>query len=133
MTWRFGILKKLYKWGLRGNMPQFIESFLSDRFFRVSIGNEVSENRSLENGVPQGSTLSIMLFDIAVNSIVECIEPAVQKCMYVDDLAIFYSADIIEEIEENNEYNINKVLRKAEKSGFKFSSTKTKAIHFCRL
>nr|CAI5849124.1 unnamed protein product [Callosobruchus analis] len=35
MTWRQGILVQLYEWGLRGNLPKFISSFLEERHFRV--------------------------------------------------------------------------------------------------
>ncbi|KAG5859130.1 hypothetical protein JTB14_035193 [Gonioctena quinquepunctata] len=30
MTWKYGILKQLQEWGLKGNLPKFIESFYSN-------------------------------------------------------------------------------------------------------
>ena len=42
-TWRFGILMKLHKYGIRGRMGHFLSSFLADRYFRVRIGNSLSE------------------------------------------------------------------------------------------
>ena len=38
MTWRYGIMRDLYDPGIRGRLPIFIASFLSNRHFRVRIG-----------------------------------------------------------------------------------------------
>ena len=51
-----------------------------------------------EDGVPQGSVLSVMLFLIYKNSIVEFInrsEPSVQCSLYADNLAIYLSSQDI--------------------------------------
>ena len=40
----------------------FISSFLSDRLFQVKIGSTLSDFHVQENGVPQGSILSPVLF-----------------------------------------------------------------------
>ena len=78
-TWRHGILLDLYNAGLRGNLPRFIAKFLSNRIFQVRVGTELSEPHSLENGVPQGSILSVTLFGIKINNITSCINPAVDN------------------------------------------------------
>lgn len=38
-TWRFGILRDLSDLGVRGRMLNVIENYLSDRNFRVRVGN----------------------------------------------------------------------------------------------
>lgn len=38
-TWRYGILQQLYSYDMRGNLPIFIENFLSLRNFKVRVGN----------------------------------------------------------------------------------------------
>ena len=38
-TWKHGIFLDLYKTGLRGRLPMFICDFLSDRYFKVRVGN----------------------------------------------------------------------------------------------
>lgn len=131
-TWRHGILKKLHEWGIRGRMPVFIQSFLNHRYFRVSLGGITTNSHILENGVPQGSTLSVTLFAIAINDLVASIDTAVNRCLYVDDLVLFYSAKSMEDIENSLQAAIDKVVDEAELKGFRFSTEKTKCVHFCR-
>lgn len=133
MTWRHYILQKLYDWGFRGNLPIFISDFLTNRTFRARIGTTLSTSRTLENGVPQGSTLSVTLFIIAVNDLASDLGHNVDTCMYVDDLTIMYRAVNMRDINRSLQSTINKIILKAEDIGFKFSSEKTQCMHFCRL
>lgn len=38
-TWRRGILKTIYEWGVRGRILNFISNFMNKRTFKVQIGN----------------------------------------------------------------------------------------------
>ena len=94
-TWRKGILVELFNLGLRGSLPSFIKSFLFDRTLKVRVGTHHSASRQQEEGVPQGSVLSVMLFLIYINSIVDFIhrsEPSIMCSLYADDLAIYFSS-----------------------------------------
>ena len=62
MTWKYGIMKDLFDLGLRGNLPIFINKFLHNRFFQVRVGSTLSHDFFQEQGVPQGSILSVTLF-----------------------------------------------------------------------
>ena len=66
-TWKHGILRDLHELGFRGRLPCFISNFLSDRLFQVKIGSTLSDFHVQENGVPQGSILSPVLFNIKIN------------------------------------------------------------------
>ena len=57
-TWKHGILLDLYETGLHGRFPMFICDVLSDRYFKVRVGNTYSDPYSQEAGIPQGSILS---------------------------------------------------------------------------
>ena len=73
--------------------------FLSDRYFKVRVGNTYSDPYSQEAGVPQGSILSVTLFSLKINSIVSCLLPDIKCSLYVDDLAIYYSSSHMPSIE----------------------------------
>ena len=68
-TWRYGIMRDLYDLGIRGRLPMFVASFLSNRRFRVRIGTVLSDPHDQELGVPQGSVLSVTLFSLKINSV----------------------------------------------------------------
>ena len=87
-TWKYGIIKDLKNIGLKGRLPTFIKkNFLNDRKFQVRIGTTLSELQ-VKMGVPQGSILSVTLFDIKINSIVKCLNLGVEGSLYVDDFLI---------------------------------------------
>ena len=85
---RQGILRKLFKYGIRGRMGSFIQGFLSHRLFRVRVGNHLSSAFSQENGIPQGGVLSVALFAIMINDIGNGLPAAIGRSLFVDDLAV---------------------------------------------
>ena len=84
-TWKYGILKDLHEMGLRGKLPLMIKDFLSERSFKVRMGNTLSESFEQEMGVPQGSILSVTLFIIKINSIAKCMKQGRDCSFFVDD------------------------------------------------
>lgn len=133
MTWRFGILETLYKWGIKGNLPIFIASFLKDRYFRVRINDQHSSLHSLENGVPQGSTLSVTLFLCAINDMTRGLDNKIGRSLYVDDLAIYTSAQYMCDIRVRLQKAIDEITQYANNRGFRFSAAKTQCVDFCKL
>lgn len=62
MMWRTGLLIKLRKLGITGNIFSFIKNFLTDRSIQVKVGNNLSDKYILDNGTAQGSIISPLLF-----------------------------------------------------------------------
>ena len=132
-AWRYGILKAVHECGLRGKMPLFIKAFLTNRFFRVKIGNAVSDRCRQEEGVPQGCVLSVTLFALAINGITSVLPPGVLYTLFVDDLSISFAASRMAAAERKLQLSIDSIVNWAERNGFKFSTSKTVAMHFCRI
>ena len=132
-TWRYGILKTLYECNLRGNLPLFIQAFLKIRRFQVQVGAAMSGTHIQEEGVPQGSVLSVTLFALAINGISKVLPPDVKSTLFVDDLSISFAAARMAVAERHLQLSINNIVRWAERNGFKFSPAKTVVMHFCRI
>jgi hypothetical protein len=64
--------------GLRGNLPIFVSNFLTERQFKVRLGSTYSNLYDQENGVPQGSILSVILFSIKINSLAQVLKKDIQ-------------------------------------------------------
>lgn len=85
-----------------------------------------------ENGLAQGSVLSVTLFLVAINGLLETImeqEDGVNGMLYADDLVMYATGGNIEEILQQkinilNKWTLEHVLE--------FSQQKTKSMHFCR-
>lgn len=129
-TWKHGILLDLKELGFDGNLPLFIANFLTDRNFQVRIGSTLSDPFSQEMGVPQGSILSPLLFNLKINNIVKSVKPEIDKSLFVDDFSISASGKTLAGVERQLQLCVNKLQKWVDDNGFKFSVSKTECIHF---
>ena len=68
-VWREGLLIKASRIGIDGNMYNWLSQFLFERTFVVQVGMCQSLIYKAENGIPQGSVISPILFNIMINDI----------------------------------------------------------------
>ena len=88
-VWHRGLLYKIKNFGIDGNLLKLIESFLSDRYQRVTINGQSSDWLPIKAGVPQGSILGPLLFLSYINDLPEGLHSNVK--LFADDTAIFSS------------------------------------------
>lgn len=91
---------------------------------QIHVDNRLSEPKLLQNGVPQGSTISCTLFAIAINDIASNIEPLVTKCLCVDDLSIFVLGKTISEISNKLQMSIDIIQQNGSNVGYQFFEEK---------
>ncbi|GFU72588.1 probable RNA-directed DNA polymerase from transposon X-element [Trichonephila clavipes] len=131
-TWRYGILRTLFNFGLRGNLPIFIQMFLNVRTFKVRLGNTLSASFLQAEGVPQGSILSVTLFICHISSILNILSPSIQASFYVDDLLISCEGSDMRMIERQLQTAVNNIVKWCDSNGHSISASKSCCVHFCR-
>ena len=62
------LLKRLHDIGVRHTALEWFKSYLDDRTFTVRIGQTMSARSEVRCGVPQGSVLGSMLFNVHILS-----------------------------------------------------------------
>ena len=65
-TWRYGIMRDLHNFGLKGRQANFIESFLEDGTIQLTSMCRINTVwlYDQEQGIPQGAILSTTLFNV---------------------------------------------------------------------
>ena len=84
------LLRKLYRYGIRGTALSLFHSFLSDRKYRVKIQCSYSETITSHIGLPQGATLSPTLFLLYVNDLYYA-SPNLKSILFADDTTLLFS------------------------------------------
>ena len=88
-VWHRGLTCKLLRLLPDRHMVHIIMEMVSNRSFTLTTGNgQRSRLRRLKNGVPQGSVLAPLLFNIYTSDLPAIIS---RKYAYVDDLAIMHA------------------------------------------
>lgn len=84
------LLGKLYKYGVRGPVHSLIKSYLSGRDQYVTVNDTKSDVLPVTVGVPQGSVLGPLFFNIFINDMSSI--PGICSKLFADD-AVFYVED----------------------------------------
>ena len=99
------LIAKLSAYGLNVDALQLIRSYLSNRQQRVKINSSFSDWKEIKIGVPQGSVLGPLLFNVFVNDIF-WFSHRTKICNYADDTTIFACHPdldtIIKQLEEDS-------------------------------
>ena len=83
------LIEKLRLYGIRGLANKFIKSYLENRKQFTSFDNYESELQNTTHGVPQGSVMGPVLFNLFINDI--CNIPNAEKVLFADDTALYVS------------------------------------------
>jgi hypothetical protein len=111
-------------------MLKFITNILSNRTFQVKVNNTLSTIFEQQNGVPQGSTLSVTLLLISINDITKSISNPVKCTLYADDFNFFYQSNELSTVQSLLQKSLNDLHKWSQKSGFNFSASKSQSITF---
>ena len=132
------LLAKLSNIALSSQSIKWFKSYLADRSQSVLLNGVMSEPRRVDYGVPQGSILGPLLFNIYVNSL-----PAAGKrsrvILYADDAVLIFSASTSQDLKENlehdfdlvsNWYSENRLSLNVKKTKFLLAGSKKRLLTF---
>ena len=123
------VLSELCNAGLTGKTLQWCDDFLSNRKAVLTFQNSQSEQMEFENGTPQGSTLSPMFFNYAMNKFLKLQLPQRVKIItYTDDIVLY--CDTHHNPQRQLQEALDMMATTANRSGFLFAPAKTKGMWF---
>ncbi|MFZ2539529.1 MAG: reverse transcriptase family protein, partial [Oscillospiraceae bacterium] len=83
------LIQKLISYGVKGNLLYWIIAFLDHRTQCVKINSSVSNYIFSASGVPQGSVLGPLLFNLFINDITDSLDSSVTTKLFADDVKIY--------------------------------------------
>ena len=92
-VWKDGLLVKLLRYGISGNLYNWTKSYLHNRKARVYVDGKKSKKVLLRHGVPQGGVLSPTLFILFINDLVAELPRGISAALYADDLVLWCSEE----------------------------------------
>ncbi len=99
LMWTKGAIRQLIKKGITNRMLVWIDNFLTGRKIRVRVGAEHAEHQIIENGSPQGSVISPILFNVMIDTLYETLnheiyqadpDERVDLSQFADDSSIWH-------------------------------------------
>ena len=120
------LISKLYGYGVRGKVLNWISDFLSERTQYVNVNNNPSCKVPVTSGVPQGSVLGPCLFIYYINDL-----PDATKCLikiFADDTKAYLPVQSNDD-HDMLQYSINKLVEWTDKWLLKFNSDKCNILY----
>ena len=96
------LLQKLEDYGIRGPVLAYLKSYLTNRKQYINANNSSSEHMNISYGVPQGSVLGPLFFNIYANEI-SYLQLNMDVVQYADDTVLMCSgSDLTELVDKAN-------------------------------
>ena len=102
---------------------------MTNRTFRVRVGDTFTPSFDQIEVVPQGCALCVLCFALAINDIVTAVPNEVSYSLYVDGFVLYLSGSTLSSTVRRMQLAINRV---ADSHGFRFSGEKSHAVLFRR-
>ena len=129
-VWREGLLVKLYKMGVQGKIWTWIQNFLMDREAVCCIKNFTSHTFNTSMGLPQGSVLSPLLFNLYLSDFLEAVTN--QKVKFADDGTIWKTDRCMKTLEVELQRDLEAIETWTKKWRMKLNEDKTEYCLFSK-
>lgn len=130
-VWHEALIEKLRAAGVGGPLLQLFTDYLRERHLKVVLSGRESEEHPIRAGVPQGSCLGPLLWNIYINELLHLI-PSAQA--YADDITLTHSYGPEEEARTTAElnYTLSRIVAWGNKWQVKFATHKTQLLTVSR-
>lgn len=122
-VWSKGLIFKLARHGLKGNMLKWFKNYMSDRKMQVKLEGHFSPQKNLEAGTPQGAVCSPTLFNIMLSDLPD--DMHIKKYIFADDITIVCSGRVLSVVKDRLQTYINKLVECVENWGLEINASKT--------
>ncbi|GBP59159.1 RNA-directed DNA polymerase from mobile element jockey [Eumeta japonica] len=128
-VWHAGLIHKLYTLEVPDRLVLIIHKYISNRHFAFRHEHTISSKKILRAGVPQGSTLSPLLYSAYTNDIPRP-KTGVQLALFADDTTLFLRSDSLNHIIPRLQRAINELTQWFQLWRIEVNSEKSAAIYF---
>ena len=129
-VWRDGLITKMLDMKIPMRFVKYVRHFLSGRKTWVEVNGVRSKEFRLDEGLPQGSSISPLLFLIFINDIDVDLDDAAVASLFADDTAKWVRDRQVPGVDYRQlmQEEVDKILRWAETWKMRVNASKTKVL-----
>lgn len=128
-VWHNGLLYKLIRFNFPTYIIKQIRSYLEQRSSKVFISGTLSDAYNVVAGVPQGSILGPLLYNLYISDIPP-LPNGGQISLFADDTAIIYNGRVIKHLTSNLQKGLNTYVKYLQSWKVNVNIAKTQTIVF---
>ena len=123
------ILKKISKLGISGNLLNWLKSYLEKRQQFTSMNGFMSDTMQTRVGVPQGSLLGVLLFQLVIDDLRKSVTYS-NVILYADDTTLILAGRNLKFLLSKLQSDLNRISVWLKSNHLSLNVKKTKAVLF---